>query len=243
MILAERAIKRGDLPEAIQAWLNGALEEASDLEVKVTTGPGGWITIMPDEEIIESMIRLQVRMDPIASGKPPYTARVKEIAGSRVIAEHPSPDGSTIRRVLPTSSLAAGLGYHGDKPLEFLAAVGIFEGAPISLAASMPSMTQLELFAEQIMRGLDRVAILDASVGEIDEICNLLGDQIAHHDHLTLSAHMLYSRLGARLDKLVKNLQKNLPSQAIIKPIPWSQAAQYLESCNISLEEVLAKLW
>lgn len=240
MILAEKAMEREKLVQAIEAWLNKALEEASDIKVKVMEGLGGWITVTPDEELIEAIIRLQARINPISSGKPPYAARIQEITESRIIAEYPSPDGFTVRKVLPVNSFAAGLGYDGDKSIEFLESAGVFKGAPISLAANMPSMIQLELLAEQILRGLDRIIVLNAAISEVDNINNLLRDQIAYHDHLTLSAHILYPRLGARMDKLVKRLREKLPSGVVIKPLPWSQVARFLESGNLHLENLLA---
>ncbi|MEM2847050.1 MAG: hypothetical protein QW624_05435 [Nitrososphaerota archaeon] len=242
MILAEKAMGRWDLIKAVETWLNRALEEASDFRAEVAEGSGGWITVKPDEELIETVIRLQARLDPISSGKPPYTARVHEIGRSKIIIEYPLPNGLTVRKMLSASSFAAGLGYDGDRPIEFLEVAGIFEGAPISLAADMPSLIQLELLAEQMIRGLDRVMILNAAISEVDEISGLLGDQIAHHDHLTLSTHILYLRLGARLDKLTRKLREKLPDGAIIKPLPWKEAAQLLESGGLRLEELLARI-
>lgn len=240
MILVEKAVGRRELVRAIEAWLNKALEEASDFKVEVMEGFDGWIIIMPDEELVKAVIRLQARIDPISSGKPPYTARVQEITESRIIVEYPDPDGFTVRKVLSASSFAAGLGYDGDKPMAFLESSGILEGAPVSLAAGMPSIIQLKLLAEQIMRGLDRVMILNAAISEVDEVSDLLRDQIAYYDHLTLSTHILYLRLGARLDKLVERLREKLPSGVIIKPLPWSRFAQFLESGSLRLEELLA---
>lgn len=243
MILAEKVVKRGDLVKTIEAWLNGILEEISDFKVKVMEGSGGWIIIMPDEELVRTVIRLQTKIDPISSGRPPYTARVQEITGSRITVEYPNPSGLTVRKALPAGSLAASLGYEGDGPVEFLESAGIFEGAPIILAADMPSTIQLELLAEQIMRGLDRIMILDATVSEIDETINLLGDQIAHHNHLTLSTHILYPRLGARLNKLVEKLRGKFPSGVVIKPLPWSHLAQFMKSGVLSLKELLERIW
>jgi hypothetical protein len=242
MILAERSGGRRELVRAIEEWLNGLLEEASDFEVEVREGADSWITITPDEELVETMIRLQVRIDPISLGKPPYTARVEDIAGSRIVVEHPSPGGVTVRRALSASSFAAGLGYGGDKPMEFLESVGIFEGAPMSISAGMPSIIQLELLAEQVMRGLDRIIILNAAIGEVDELVDLFRNQIAHHEHLTLSVHMLYLRLGTRLDKLVNRLRQKLPGGVTAKPLPWSQVSELLESGSLCIRELLERI-
>ena len=239
MILAEKCGGRGELVRAIEEWLNGLLEEASGLRVEAREGVDGWIIIAPDEELVETIIRLQARIDPISSGKPPYTARVKDISGSRIVVEYPSPNGITVSRVLSASAFAASLGYSGDKPLEFLENVGVLEGAPVSLSARMPSLVQLELLAEQVMRGLDRVMILNAAIGEVDKSVDIFRDQIAHHDHLTLSSHMLYLRLGARLDKLVNRLRQKLPRGVIIKPLPWSQVSEFLESGSLQVGEIL----
>ena len=239
MILAEKVVGRGELVRAIEEWLNGLLEEASGLRAEVREGADGWIIIEPDEELIETMIRLQARINPISSGKPPYTARVEDISRSKIVVEYPSPDGATMRRILSASSFAAGLRYDGDKPLEFLESVGVLEGAPVSLSADMPSLIQLELLAEQVMRGLDRIMILNAAIGEVDKLIDFFGDQIAYHDHLTLSAHMLYLRLGTRLDKLMNRLRQRLPGGVIIRPLPWSQVSELLESGSLQAGEIL----
>ena len=239
MILAERVVGRGGLIRAIEEWLNGLLEEASGLRVEVREGVDGWIVIEPDEELVETMIRLHARINPISSGKPPYAARVEDISGSKVVVEYPSPNGVTVKRILSASSFAAGLGYGGDKPLEFLESVGVIEGAPVSLSADMPSLIQLELLAEQVMRGLDRIMILNAAIGEVDKLIDFFGDQIAYHDHLTLLAHMLYLRLGTRLDKFMNRLRQRVPGGVIIKPLPWSRVSELLESGSLQAGEIL----
>ncbi len=243
MILAEKSGGRRELVKVIEAWLNGVLREASDTRAEVREGFSGWMMIAPDNDLIKTIIQLETRLDPIASGKPPYTARIQSLTDSRLIIEYPNPDGKTVKKILSTRSFAAGLGYDGNDPAEFLEHVGIFEDAPVSLAAGMPSMIQLELFIKQVLRGLDRIMILNAAISEVNEVSNKIEGLIAYHEHLTLSAHMLYLRLGVKLDKLVERLWREMPGGVIIKPLPWNQLSKLLESNNVSLESFPASIW
>lgn len=234
MILAEKIDGRRDLIKRLEEWLEELIREAYDGEIRLEEGFDGWITLTPDEEIIRSAIELQVRMSPIASGRPPYPARVLELTESKIIVEYPRPERKTITKSFPTRSFAATLGYSHDRPKDFLNLVGIFEGAPVSLAAGSPSRAQLRLLSEQVLRGLDRMVILRATAREVEEALasRRLRNLIAHHEPLTLLAHMLYVRLGADLEKAYERAREELEKisrSIVVKPLPWKELDEALK--------------
>ena len=248
MILAEKIDGRRDLVKRLEEWLKELVREAYDGEIRLEEGFDGWITLTPDEEIIRSTIELQVRMSPIASGKPPYLARVLKLTESKILVEYPSPEEKTIVKSFSTRSFAATLGYSHDRPKDFLNLIGIFEGAPVSLAAGSPSRTQLKLLFEQVLRGLDRIMLLRVTTREVEEVLasRRLRDLIAYHEPLTLLTHMLYVRLGADLEKAYERAREELEKisrSIVVKPLPWKELDEALRLEKSFQDRFEGELW
>ncbi len=226
MILAEKAAGRRDLIEKLEKWLRELVDEASGRMISLEEGFDGWITLTPDDELIRSIISIQTRLNPMAAERPPFPARVLKLTDSKILLEYPTIDGTTARVSFLTSFFAGSLGYSGDQPRMFLESLGIFEGAPISLAAGSLSINQLKLLSEQTLRGLDRIMIFNAVAGEVDKVLSgrRLRNLIAYHEALTLLTHVLYVRLGAGLEKAVERVEeemKSISKAIFVKPLSW----------------------
>lgn len=235
MILAEKVDGRRDLLKRLKEWLEDLLGEAYDGEICLEEGFDGWMILTPDEEIIRSTIGLQVKMNPIASDRPPYLARVLRLTEPKILVERPSLKEKTIVKSFSTRSFAATLGYPQDRPKDFLNLIGIFEEAPVSLAAGSPSRTQLKLLFKQILRGLDRIMLLRVTAREVEEVLasRRLRNLIAYHEPLTLLAHMLYVRLGVDLEKAYERARDELEKisrDIVVKLLPWKELDEALEA-------------
>jgi len=235
MILAEKVYGRREVLKGLEKWLRNLVREAAEIEIRLEEGPNGWIILTPDDELIGSMINLQTKINPIAVGRPPFPARVLKLTDSKIILEYPTEEGMTVTRTFSTSSFAASLGCSGGQPRAFLELAGICENAPISLAAENPSFIQLKLLLEQILRGLDRIMVLNANPQEVDKAISSsrLRGLIVIHEPLTLLAHMLYVRLGARLEKVAEKVREeveNISRGVLVKPLSWKMLLEAVGS-------------
>ena len=228
IVLAEKADAREGFQKILGEWLQELLEDTLDEEISIETSPGGWIILNPDDELVRSTIRLQTRMPSIASENPPYTARISRISETRILVEYPDIRGETIRKSIPLSSFAASLGYGGEDPISFLENAGFCERGPVSISADLPSIIQSKILAEQILRGLDRLLILNAITPEIEEVLasDRLRDLITDYESLTLSAHIAYIRLGVGLEKAFERVSdgfEDISRGIVVKPLSWNK--------------------
>lgn len=227
MILAEKLDQRGDLASVLSEWLQELAGDASCGSIYVDKTADGWMILnVEDEVLMNSIIRLQTRLNPIISDKPPFPMRILKVGEASIKAEHPDHEGKTIYKFFSTASFAACLGYGGEDPRGFLEAAGIIEGSVASISAGLPSVFQLKLTREYILRGLDRLLILNAAPQEVEAVLATtnVGDLIAEKQALTLSTHVLYVKLGISLVKAYEKLRKGFDAvsrEIKIKPLSW----------------------
>lgn len=227
MILVEKLDQRSDLAGVLREWLRGLAEDAGCGDVHVDETEDGWMLLEVENEVLmASIIRIQTRINPIVSDKPPFPVRILRLGETTIKAEYPDLEGKTVQKSFPLELFAACLGYGGEDSRSFLEAAGFVEGSVISISAGLPSFTQLKLTREYLLRGLDRLLVLNAAPQEVravlesQEITNLIAEMGA----LTLSTHVLYVRLGVTLDKALRKLVEvfNTVSDDIeVKPLPW----------------------
>ncbi len=228
IVLAEKADARDGFQKILGEWLQELLEDTLGGEISIETSPDGWIILNPDDELVRSTIRLQTRMLPIASENPPYTARISRISETRILVEYPDIRGETIRKSISLSSFAASLGYGGGDPISFLENAGFCERGPVSISADLPSIIQSKILAKQILKGLDRLLILNVITPEIEEVLasDRLRGFIADYESLTLSAHIAYVMLGVRLEKAFERISdefESISGDIVVKPLSWSR--------------------
>lgn len=232
MLLAEKLDQRDDLAEVLREWLQELAEDASAGNVYVDKTADGWMLLdVEDEPLMSSIIGLQTRINPVVSGKPPYPARIIKLGEARIRVEYPSPEGRTIHKSLLTNSFAASLGYWGEDPKSFLEAAGILEGAITSISADSPSLIQLKLTREYILRGLDRLLILNAAPQEVRAALasQQVRDLIAEEEALTLSTHILYVKLGVTLGKAFERVGEEFEAisrDIKVQPLPWKRLTE-----------------
>ncbi|MCS7132526.1 MAG: hypothetical protein NZ918_02235 [Aigarchaeota archaeon] len=229
MILAEKLDQRSDLANVLREWLQRLADDAACGNVSVDKTADGWMHLeVEDEVLMGSIIRIQTRINPIVSDKPPFPVRILRVGETSIKAERPDLEGKNIYRSFSTTSFAASLGYDGEDSRRFLEAGGIIEGSIVSISADLPSFTQLKLTEEYILKGLDRLLIHNAAPQEVkavlanQEIRNL----IVEEQPLTLSTHLLYLKLGAALTKAYERLKEELEtisSEIKIKPLSWGE--------------------
>jgi len=244
LIIAEKSDRGGDLLEKLGEWVRGLAEGVFEGEVEAGYSGEGWIVLEPDEEVLMSSIRLQTRIDPIASDKPPHTARISKLWEDKILIEYPSRGGRTFRRRIPAERFAAALGYGGDDPAGFLRGVGLGEGCPVSVAADLPSSLQLRLLFEQALKGLDRLLILNAVASEVDQILSLesIKALIAGYENLTLLTHLAYLRLGVGLEKAAERLRREfeaISGRIVVRALPWRILAEAARSLRIYFPSLL----
>lgn len=231
MILAEKIDQRAELADVLREWIQELAKEASCGEIYVDRTADGWMFLEADDEaLVSSIIRLQTRMNPIVSRRPPYPARVLRVGETSIRAECPDLEGKTIHKTFPTSSFAASLGYGGDDPRNFLEAAGFAEGSITSISAGLPSYTQLKLVEEYVVRGLDRLLILNAAPQEVESVMSSwkMGSLIAESQALTLSTHALYVKLGVTLTKAYERIMEAFSAisrKIEVRPLPWRNLA------------------
>lgn len=231
MILAEKLDQRRELAERLREWLLELIRDAAGGGVRVSMTADGWMRVEAEDEVlVRTIIGLQTRINPIISDKPPFPLRIYRLEEDLIKAERPSLQGKTIRKSFPIKSFAASLGYDGKDPRAFLEAVGITEGAIMSISADLPSFTQLALTREQVLRGLDRLLVLNAAPQEVEAILAKQGvdELVAESQALTLSTHLIYVRLGISLEKAYERLRREfelISDKIKIHPMPWNELA------------------
>ena len=244
MIIAEKSDRGGELLEKLEEWIRMLAENVLEEDVRMGYSEEGWIVLEPDDEALMSSIRLQTRIDPIASDKPPYTARISKLGGGKILIEYPGRSGETFREAILAERFAAALGYAGDDPKEFLEGAGLGEGCPVSVSAGLPSSLQLRLVFEQALKGLDRVLILNAVASEVDQILSQesIRALIADYENLTLLAHLAYLKLGVGPGKAVERLRRGfeqISKKIVVKPLSWRVLAEAARNLRINFPSLL----
>lgn len=228
MILAEKLDQRSALAGLLREWLQELAEDAACGSVYVDRTEDGWMVLQAENEsLMGSIIGIQTRINPVVSDKPPYSVRILRVGETSIKAECPDLEGKTIYKSFPTTSFATCLGYDGEDPGGFLEAAGFTEGSIISISAGLPSFTQLKLTKEYILRGLDRLLILNAAPQEVKTILanHMIKNLVAERQALTLSIQLLYIKLGIALTKAYRRLKEEfetISDEIKIKPLPWS---------------------
>ena len=227
LVLSEKLDVRTDLREKLSELLRELVGKASGGIVSVGRTTDGWMSVEADDEIlVRSIIKLETFMNPVASGKPPYTAYVREVADDEIKIAYPTPSGKTVWKTMSTRRFAATLGYDDDEARRFLEGVGIFRGSMVSVAADAASALQLKLMRRMILKGLDVIFVMRAARQEVDHITQLPGISrlIADQQALTLSSHILYVKLGVSLYKVYEKVREAadaISKEIDLRPIPW----------------------
>ena len=235
LILSERAYRRSEAVLRLEEWLRDNLRKASGGEAKVKLLADGWIGVEADDEtLLASIIKLNTELNPIISSRPPIAARIAEVGREEIAYAYPGLDGLTRRGRCSISELMAQLGLCGEPLDEVLEAAGLVEGSAISLTLDSPSSLQLDLLREDVQRGLDRVLLIDLAPGEVEELLSrpLVKNLIAYHRALTLLIHVIYIKLGARLDKAFRKLSREaekLFENPTLKPLSWRKLIKALK--------------
>ena len=231
LILAERPWRRVEAVSRLEEWFKGIFLEAGGGSVKLSQGEGGWIRVEADDErLLSSILRLNTRFDPISSVNQPHTAKVVKIGRGKVSYEYPLPDGSTIKEIFYSGDWAIQLGYEGDDVEDFLEALGIVEGMSISISLSMPSLIQRRLFLDEVLRGLDRIVLMDLAPQEVEKVLESgFKGFAASYETITPLTHIVYLKLGASLGKASKRLEALIHSmapRASYKPLSWRRLSK-----------------
>lgn len=226
LVLAERPWKRMEAFSKLEEWLRRIFLEAGGGYIKLSQGEGGWIIVEADDErLLASILRLNTRLDPISSIDPPHTAKITKISRGKIFYEYPLPDGSTAKATSYARDWAVQLGYQGDDVEEFLKALGVIEGVPIGISLNMPSLTQKKIFLDGIIKGLDRIILIDLAPQEVEKILEAgFRGYTATYDTITPLTHMIYVKLGASLNKASKRLEtlmQGIAPKASHKPLKW----------------------
>jgi len=232
LVLSERLDVRGDLGDRLQERLQELVEEASGGSVEVDRTAEGWMIIdTEDETLLRSIIRLETKMNPIASEKPPHLAYIKEVTETKIRIAYPTPHGENVQKTFLTEKFAASLGCYEESLKDFLEKVGVFRGSFVSISADAPSALQLRLLRELAIRGLDYLLILNAAPQEIEDLLALqrIGALIADHQALTLTMHILGIKLGVTLSRAYERIREEteaISRDIIIKPLLWNSLSK-----------------
>jgi len=226
LILAERPWKRVEAISRLEEWFREIYLEAGGRFLKLSQEGGGWVTVeADDEELLTSILKLNTRLDSMSSVNPPHTAKVVKICRGKVSYEYPLPDGSTTGNAFYAKDWAIQLGYEGDDAEDFLEALGVVEGMPISTSLNMPSLIQRRVFLDEVLRGLDRIGLIDLTPQEVEEILESgFKGFTAFYETLTPLTHIVYLKLGSSLDKASKRLEALIHSiapGASYRPLSW----------------------
>ena len=231
LILAERPWKRVEAISRLEEWFREIYLEAGGRFLKLSQEEGGWVTVeADDEQLLTSILKLNTRLDSMSSMNPPHTAKVVKIGRGKVSYEYPLPDGSTTRNTFYAKDWAIQLGYEGDDAEDFLEALGVVEGMSISTSLNMPSSIQRRVFLDEVLRGLDRISLIDLTPQEVEEILESgFKGFTAFYETLTPLTHIVYLKLGASLDKASKRLEALIHSiapEASYKPLSWRRLSK-----------------
>ena len=226
LILAERPWRRVEAVSRLEEWVKRVFLEAGGRSLKLSKGEGGWIRVEADDErLLSSILRLNMRFDPISTTGQPHAAKVVKIGRGRVSYEYPLPDGSTMRKTFHSRDWAVQLGYEGDDSEEFLEALGVVEGMSISTSLNMPSSIQMRMFLDEVLRGLDRIVLIDLTPQEVEEILESgFNGFTAFYETITPLTHIIYLKLGASLDRASKRLEAlihGIAPGASYRPLSW----------------------
>ena len=226
LILAERPWRRVEAVSRLEEWVKRVFLEAGGRSLKLSKGEGGWIRVEADDErLLSSILRLNMRFDPISTTGQPHAAKVVKIGRGRVSYEYPLPDGSTMRNTFHSRDWAVQLGYEGENSEEFLEALGVVEGMSISTSLNMPSSIQMRMFLDEVLRGLDRIVLIDLTPQEVEEILESgFNGFTAFYETITPLTHIIYLKLGASLDRASKRLEAlihGIAPGASYRPLSW----------------------
>ena len=229
--LAERVWRR-DVVSGLEDWLSRMLSEAGGGWVRVSRREDGWLILeAEDERLASSILKLYTRLPIVAQSREPRTAKILELEEKILRYCYPSEEGSAALEA-ETARWAASLGSATSSPKVFLEAAGIVEGAAVSVSVGLPSLLQLSLLREALLRGLDRVLLIDLTPPEVEKLLQESGRLIAYHEPLTTLTHLLYIKLGVRLDKALETIRKRLERIApgsTLRPLSWKTLARELE--------------
>ena len=231
LILAERPWRRVEAVSRLEEWFREIYLGAGGRFLKLSQEEGGWVTVeADDEQLLTSILKLNMRLDSISSMNPPHTAKVVKIGRGKVSYEYPLPDGSTMRNIFYAKDWAIQLGYEGDDAEDFLEALGVVEGMSISTSLNMPSLIQRRVFLDEVLRGLDRISLIDLTPQEVEEILESgFKGFTAFYETLTPLTHIVYLKLGASLDKASKRLEALIHSiapGASYRPLSWRRLSK-----------------
>jgi len=231
LILAERPWRRMEAVSRLEEWFREIYLEAGGRFLKLSQEGGGWVAVeADDEQLLTSILKLNMRLDSMSSMNPPHTAKVVKIGRGKVSYEYPLPDGSTTRNTFYAKDWAIQLGYEGDDAEDFLEALGVVEGMPISISLNMPSLIQRRVFLDEVLRGLDRISLIDLTPQEVEEILESgFKGFTAFYETLTPLTQIVYLKLGASLDKASKRLEALIHSiapGASYRPLSWRRLSK-----------------
>jgi len=239
LVLSERLDMREDLGDRLRERLQELIEEASGGSVEVDRTADGWMIINAEDEILlKSIIRLETKINPIASEKPPHLAYVKEVTETKIRVAYPTPRGESIQKAFSTKKFAATLGHYEEPLKDFLERIGIFRGSLVSISADAPSMLQLRFLQELAARGLDCLLILNMAPQEVESLLALqrVGALIASHQALTLTMHLLSIKLGvtsARAYERIRDEVEAISRDIVVKLLPWSSLSRLQRSWRL----------
>ena len=231
LVLAERPWRRMEAASRLGEWLREIFLEAGGGSLKLSQGEGGWIIVeADDEQLLASILRLNTKLDSVSSIDPPHTAKIVKISRGKIFYEYPLPDGSTTGNAFYAKDWAIQLGYEGDDAEDFLEALGVVEGMPISTSLNMPSLIQRRVFLDEVLRGLDRIGLIDLTPQEVEEILESgFKGFTAFYETLTPLTHIVYLKLGSSLDKASKRLEALIHSiapGASYRPLSWRRLSK-----------------
>jgi len=237
IVLADMEHVRRSAVSGVEGWLNRMLADAGGGGARITVSRDGWLILeADDEELASSILKLYTRLPLIIRDpKPPQTAKVLEVREGVVRYVRPLADGSALRREAKAAEWAVSLGAESNSAEAFLEAVGIVGGAPVSVSLNLPSLLYMRLVREMITEGLDRVLLLDAVPPEVESLLEEpeIGRLVARHEPLTILTHLIYLKLGVRLDRALRKIEERLESLApgaMVRGLSWQAMAQALKS-------------
>ena len=231
LVLAERPWKRMEAVSKLEEWLREIFLEAGGGSLKLSQGEDGWIVAeADDEQLLTSILRLNTRLDSISSMGPPHTAKIMKISRGKILYEYPLPDGSTMRVTSYVRDWATQLGYEEDDAEEFLEMLGVIEGMSISTSLNMPSLIQRRIFLDEVIRGLDRIVLIDLAPQEVEKVLESgFRGFTAIYETITPLTHIVYLKLGASLEKASKRLgalMQGVAPKAYHKPLKWKKLSR-----------------
>ena len=106
LVLSEKLDVRGDLGERLQERLQKLVEEASGGSVEVDRTADGWMIVNSDDDVlVESIIRLETRINPVASEKPPHLAYVRDVTETKIRLAYPTPRGESVQNAVSVENI------------------------------------------------------------------------------------------------------------------------------------------